>query len=330
MKVVILGGSGNISTYIVRLLVEHKHEVVCYNRGKNVAEGTPDEVRVIQGDRKMCGEFEKVMQEENPEVVIDMICFNKEDAESDLRAFPNVKRLIVCSSVCAFGIYMTSFPVKVDAERRPSTPYGSGKSEVEDVLNRAIKEENRPITIVRPSSSYGNQSGLFGPVGPNHVWIQRILDGKPVFVCGSGNNLHQFMHVSDLAKGFVMVAENDIAIGKTYNIVSYTTEDWNCYVETAMKILDKQVPIIGLPLDLMEGIGADYFGNACTIFGYNSYFDNSVFKNDFPEFKQDVSLEEGMRRVIAWNQENKTELAEYDEALYDQLAEQMIALRKLQ
>ncbi|MFI3212312.1 MAG: NAD-dependent epimerase/dehydratase family protein [Eubacteriales bacterium] len=329
MKVMVLGGSGNISTSIVKLLVEHNHEVVCYNRGMNKGEGTPDVVRQIHGDRQKRDEFEKMMQEENPDAVIDMICFGAEDAESDLRAFPNVKRLIVCSTVCVFGTYMTSFPVMADDERRPTSEYGSGKRDVEDVLNRAIEENLIPITMIRPSSTYGNQSGLFGSVGPNHSWIERIQEGKPIFVCGSGNNLHQFMHVSDMAKAFVMILENDIAIGKTYNVVSETTTDWNHYSKLAMKIIGKEVPVIGVPLDLLEALGEENFGHACPIFAFNSYFDNSLLKRDFPEFKQDVSLEDGMRQVIAWNQENKPEKVAYNEELFDKLAEGMLGLRNL-
>lgn len=330
MKVMIVGGSGNISTSIVSLLVEHGHEVTCFNRGVNLQEGTPDAVRLVHGDRQDRAGFEAMMQAENPDAVIDMICFTGEDAKSTLRAFPNVKRMIVCSTVCVFGTYMTQFPVKVDDERRPSSDYGRNKRDVEDVLTASMHAHGTPITIIRPSSTYGNQSALFAPVGPNHAWIQRILAGKPLFVSGSGNNMHQFMHVSDMAKAFVLALEHDIAIGKTYNVVSGTLSDWNHYAKLAMKILDKQVPMIELPLDLMEGIGADYFGNACPIFGFNSYFDGSAFLADFPDFAQTMSLEDGMREVIAWNLEHKPELIEYDEELYDRLAEQMLALRELQ
>ncbi|MEI6421820.1 MAG: NAD-dependent epimerase/dehydratase family protein, partial [Lentisphaerota bacterium] len=112
MKVCVIGGTGNISTSIVRVLLEKGHEVTCYNRGKS---GTlPKDVRVICGDRSLRDDFEKSMQKESFDAVIDMICFNAEDAKSDIRAFPHVGQLVHCSTVCTYGIEYLWLPVTED------------------------------------------------------------------------------------------------------------------------------------------------------------------------------------------------------------------------
>ena len=88
MKIGIVGGTGNISQSILRLLLEQGHEVVCFNRGQT--KKPPEGVRVIQGDRQNREEFEQKMQAEKFDAAIDMICFTAEDAASSVRAFRGV------------------------------------------------------------------------------------------------------------------------------------------------------------------------------------------------------------------------------------------------
>ena len=80
MKIGIVGGTGNISQSIVRLLLEKGHEVVCFNRGQRTR--SPEGVRVIQGDRPDREDFERKMQNEKFDAAIDMICFTAANSRS--------------------------------------------------------------------------------------------------------------------------------------------------------------------------------------------------------------------------------------------------------
>ncbi len=92
MRICIVGGTGNITTSLVRTLLEQGHDVTCFNRGQrgNVPEGA----RLIVGDRHDREAFEQVMQRERFDAAIDAICFNAEDARSDVRAFRGVGHFI--------------------------------------------------------------------------------------------------------------------------------------------------------------------------------------------------------------------------------------------
>jgi nucleoside-diphosphate-sugar epimerase len=158
MRVVILGGTGNISTSIVKLLLEKGHDVTCYNRG-NHAE-SPKEVRVIAGDRNDREMFEKTMQKENFDVAIDMISFTKEDAASSLAAFREVKQFIQCSTVCSYGVDYDWLPVSEDHPLRPISAYGRGKAAADHLMLEAYHREGFPVTIIKPSTTYGPQMGL--------------------------------------------------------------------------------------------------------------------------------------------------------------------------
>ncbi len=108
MKIGIVGGTGNISLSIVRLLLTQGHEVVCFNRGKTAK--LPEGTRLIQGDRRNREDFECKMQAEKFDAAIDIICFNSDDAASSVRAFRGVGWFIQTSTVCTYGIKYDYFP----------------------------------------------------------------------------------------------------------------------------------------------------------------------------------------------------------------------------
>ena len=130
MKVCVVGGTGNISTGIVRVLLEEGHEVVCFNRGLRgePAQGT----RVLLGDRRENpAAFEEAMQAERFDAAIDMICYNREHALSSIRAFRGVGHFIHCSTVCTYGIDYDWLPVTEDHPLRPISDYGRNKAEAD-------------------------------------------------------------------------------------------------------------------------------------------------------------------------------------------------------
>ena len=112
MKIGIVGGTGNISTAIVRLLLQRGHDVVCFNRGQ--AGAPPAGARVLHGDRHATAAFEQAMQAEKFDAAIDMLCFNAVDAASSRRAFRGVGMLAHCSTVCTYGVQSDWLPVTED------------------------------------------------------------------------------------------------------------------------------------------------------------------------------------------------------------------------
>ena len=165
MRVVIVGGTGNISVSIVRLLVELGHEVTCFNRG--LKGQVPQGAKLMVGDRLEREPFEKAMQEGTFDAAIDMICFNAEDAASDVRAFRGVKHFIQVSTTCTYGVDYDRLPVAEDHPLRPITDYGRNKVAADDVFRQALKAEGFPATIVKPSTTYGPQLGLLRQI----AWI---------------------------------------------------------------------------------------------------------------------------------------------------------------
>ena len=296
MRVVVIGGTGNISESIVRVLLERGHDVTCFNRG--ITGKLPEGVRHIQGDRLDREAFEKTMQQEKFDAAIDMKCFNAEDAESDVRAFAGIGHFVFCSTTCTYGVDYDWMPVTEDHPLRAFTPYGKGKIAAEQVFMRAHYNTGFPVSIIRPSTTYGNKLGLLRQIGRDFSWLDRIRKGKPILVSGDGKAIHQFLHVDDAAYGFVGAMEHDHCIGQAYNLVRDDYVQFDQYHRTAMEIIGREVPMVGLPLDTLLAIDPKRFKIAGDEFSFNDYYSCEKIYRDIPEFRPKISLKEGMTRVL--------------------------------
>lgn len=165
MKIGIVGGTGSISTAIVRLLLQRGHAVVCFNRGQ--AGAPPAGARVLRGDRHATAAFEQAMQAEKFDAAIDMLCFNAADAASSQRAFRGVGVFVHCSTVCTYGVQSDWLPVTEDHALRPITAYGRNKAAADAYYLEAHYRENFPVVILKPSTTYGPQQGLVRQLGPD-------------------------------------------------------------------------------------------------------------------------------------------------------------------
>ena len=297
MRIVIIGGTGNISISIVELLLQQGHEVTCYNRGRKG--DVPEGARLILGDRKNRTAFEAKMQQEKFDVAIDMICFNREDAESDIRAFAGVQQFIQCSSVMAYGKPDVWLPVTEDHPIQPDTPYGVGKAEADHAFMAAFYNENFPATIIRPSTTHGPVRGLIRQASRDTQWIDRVRKGKPLVVCGNGRQMIQFLHVKDAAPGFVGVIGKSRCIGQVYNLVDAGFTYWDVFHHTAMDVIGREVELVGVPLDDMIALGVPNIGTCKDAYSHNNYFSSEKIFRDVPEFRPKMTLKEAMEDIIA-------------------------------
>ena len=298
MKVLLIGGTGLISTAIVDQLVERGDEVTVFNRG--VTEWRiPKNVKVIQGDRWKYPEFEQEMAGHSFDAVIDMVAFAPENADSLLRAFTGrAKHLVVCSTVCVYGGPMTKLPATDDEPHRPVGDYGKNKSKIESILLSADGRNGLHTTVLRPSFTTGEgttASGiLFDDSLPN-----RLRKGLPVIVMDDGQAAWAIAHVSDVARGFVNSLLNPKAFGQAYHLTSDEHTTWNGVFHALAEAVGGKFNPVPIPTDWLyaqaphRAVGVKY------IYQYPSIFDNTKAARDLG-FKTTVPLVETFRRQVAW------------------------------
>ena len=295
MKICVVGGTGNISSAFVPVLLEKGHEVTCYNRG--VSGATPPGVRWMQGDRSDRAAFEAAMQAEKFDAAIDMICFNKSEAESSLRAFRGVQHFVFCSTVCVYGLEYDWLPVSEDHPLRPVTAYGREKAEAEAVFRESWEKERFPVTIIRPSTTFGPIQGAIRQIGWDYSWIDR--KGKPIVVCDDGLARHQFLHVGDAALCFANVPGKQHCIGQTYNMTRQGYTPWCEYHLAAMDVLGRQVELVSLPFETLDQCNTIPDFDLCReIFSHNTYYNPDKLFRDVAEFRPAIALKQALADTI--------------------------------
>jgi nucleoside-diphosphate-sugar epimerase len=304
MRVCVVGGTGNISAGIVKLLVEVGHDVTVFNRGTHGP--VPPGVRVIQGDVKNRSAFEKVMQEQRFDAAIHMICFDADGAQSALRAFPEVKHLVCCSTVCTYGVEYDWLPVTEDHPLRSTTDYGRNKVAADRVFLEAHYRAGFPVTIIKPSTTFGPTWNLLRQIAWDASWVDRVRKGKPIVICGDGRTIHQWLYTDDAAPAFVFTLGRTRCIGQTYNMMKTEFGNWASYHRTAMKVIGREVELVGVPLDALVAAKVPNVGICRDIFSHNTFYSPARLMRDVPEFRPKVSLEDALARVYeAMREENR-------------------------
>lgn len=311
MKVLLIGGTGLISTAIVNQLVERGDEVTVYNRGVTPRR-IPKAVREIKGSRWDYPAFEKQMKGLKFDAVIDMVAFAPENAESVLRAFQgNVKHIVVCSTVCVYGGPMTKLPATDDEPHRPVTDYGRNKSKIESILLSADGKDGLHTTVIRPSYTTGEGAEYPGLLFDNSL-PHRLRKGLPVIVMDDGRAAWAVAHVSDVGRAFVNSLLNPKAFGQAYHATSDEHTTWDGVYEAMAKAVGGKFNPVHIPTEWLYAQAPRRSLGVKFIYQYPSIFDNTKAKRDLG-FKTTVPLAETWRRQFEWmDQTGKTKKVEED------------------
>lgn len=320
MKVAVVGGTGNISTSLVRRLLADGHDVSCVNRG--VSGAVPAGARLVKCDRRDESTFERLMQAESFEAAIDMICFNAVEAESSIRAFRGVRHFIHTSTVRTYGTDLEWLPVTEDHPIRPTVPYGSLKAEADARFLAAYHGWGFPVTILKPSTTYGPLR-IVRQLGLDTIWLRRIREGKPILVLGDATALHHFLHVADAANAFAGILDRENTVGQVYNLVNPRPITWDAYHRAAMKVLGKEVEQVSVSTSLLSAVDEERFGMATGVFALNCLYSGEKLRRDMPGFAVTVSVEDGLRDCIESLARSGGGLDEAADAWEDEVVEMM-------
>jgi nucleoside-diphosphate-sugar epimerase len=296
MRIVVVGGSGNISTPVVALLVRDGHDVTVVTRGRRPV---PDGVRTIVGDRGDRAWFETTMRQADFEVAIDMMAFTRDDAESSLRAFAGVERFIQTSTILVYGD-SRHFLLSTEDEPLASTaPYGGQKAEIDALYLEAHARDGFPVTILRPSFAFGGPGfPLLRQVGASDDWVDRIRAGRPLVVCGDGTALVRFLHVEDAALAYVGALAHPETIGRAYNLVDPRIITWADYHRAAMRAVGRDVELVGVSFADLQALAVPGFGACETVNGYHWIHDDARIRRDIPEFRPRLPLTDALASAV--------------------------------
>jgi len=303
MRVLFIGGTGIISTASTQLAAERGIDLTLATRGRRSAK-LPESVKTLTLDMDDAVGAAQALASHQFDVVVDWIAFTPEQIERDLKLFRGrTDQYIFISSASAYQKPSRHYLITESTPlANPFWQYSRDKIACEDRLMRAYREEDFPITIVRPSLTYGETQVTLAINSweKSYTAVDRMRRGKKVIVPGDGSSLWVITHNTDFAKGLVGLLGSPQAIGHAFHITSDEVMTWDQYYTIVAEAAGVDAEIIHMPTDFIGACFPDKLGGLKGDKAVSVVFDNTKIKRFVPGFCATVPFAEGIRRTLAW------------------------------
>ncbi len=300
MRVLIIGGTGLISTGIVKHLQARGAEIACFNRGQRESR-IGDSIQQFHGDRTQPGTLAKVLANETFDVVIDMVCFAPAVCADAIDTFAGkCKQFVFCSTVCTYGVKVPpGILVDETFPQEPISGYGQNKLACEKLLLAAHAENKFAVTIIRPSCTYGPGNPLIDNLEGDAVTWDRISRGLPVLCASDGLGLWVATHRDDCGKAFAYAALNVKTYGQSYNATRDENFTWRDFYREAGSALGKKANVLFMPAEWIYRHDPKRFGLLREITQFHGAYTSAKAKRDIPEFKCEIDFVTGAAETFA-------------------------------
>ncbi len=299
-SVLFIGGSGIISAACVREAVEQGFDVTVLNRGETDKRPIPGSVTRLQADVSDRTALEAAIGDQRWDVVIDFVAFTPDQVQRDVEVFTGrTRQYVFISSASAYQTPATHLPITESTPlKNPFWQYSRDKIACEDLLTKAYREDDFPMTIIRPSHTYDE---TLVPFSGGWTVLGRMRAGKPIVVCGDGSSLWTITHARDFAVGFVGLLDRAEAIGEAFHITGDEAPTWDRIAhELAAAAGVEDLQIVHVPSDAIDALDADWGASLLGDKANTSVFDNTKVQTLVPEFAQTTSIRQGAREIVAW------------------------------
>jgi nucleoside-diphosphate-sugar epimerase len=252
MNVLVIGGTGFLSSAVAEELLAAGHAVTLFTRGRRplpealAAAG----VRTLAGDRKDADAFVQALQGHAFEAVVDCICYTPDEARADLRAFAGrVGHLLMISTDFVYGPRRV-LPIDEDTPTLAMSQYGRNKTACEELLLEAWREERFPATVLRPPHimGAGGQLGTGSLQGRDPALLDRLQQRAPVVLLDAGTLLIQPVVHRDIGRACAAALGKGATYGQCYNVAGPDCVTTREYYDLVAAVLGmEEVEYLSLP-----------------------------------------------------------------------------------
>lgn len=298
MNVLVIGGTRFIGRAIVEELLRRGHTVTIYHRGEHHEVVFSAPVTHVHGNRRDYLRFQAALARLSPEAVVDVIPMNADDTQALVEA---LRGRITCSVHISSGdVYAPGQPIPTpeDAPVQPAEPVELrlddqivpySKVAVEAVIQEAQAASDFPATILRLPAVYGPGDAL----AREWFFVKRVLDGRSrIALPDGGLGLFHRGYVDDVARAVVLALESPQAVGRTYNVGHERVLTVRGIAELVAQVMGHEWEIVSVPADQLPPTNP-------FALPYPIVYDLSRIRAGLG-YGEAVSLEEGMRRTVAW------------------------------
>jgi nucleoside-diphosphate-sugar epimerase len=254
-RVVIIGGTGHVGTYLTPRLATAGFDVINVSRGARQpyqAHGAWRSVRTVVLDRDAMegsGTFGGEIRSLEPDIVIDMICFEPESARQLVDALSGqIQHFLHCGTIWVHGPSVC-VPTTEMAPRRPFGEYGVKKAAIEAQLLDVARRTGFPATLIHPGHIVGPGWEPLNPAGHFDPQVFSILaQGKELALPNLGMETVHHVHADDVAQMFMAaIAHRGVALGEAFHAVSPAALTLRGYAEAVAQWFGQEAKLGYLP-----------------------------------------------------------------------------------
>jgi nucleoside-diphosphate-sugar epimerase len=302
MNILLIGGTGNISTEVAQEFYHRGDSIFVMSTGRR---HVPSIYTHLKADRNNIDDLRGIFNRYTFDIVIDFVAFVPPQLEMIYSVCKNtVGQFIFISSATVYQKPHTILPITEKVLRgNPYWKYAQDKIACEEFCERVLGKDF-PVTIVRPSHTFGK---TWVPSALHHsdfTVTSRILQGKPIAVHGNGTSLWTLTAASDFASGLAGLAGNERAIGETFHITSDEYHSWDEIYSILGEVIGVKPKIVHVPVDFLVSKYPEYEGPLRGDKAENGVFDNSKIKNAVNGFHCKKNLRDQFVESYAWFCEN--------------------------
>ncbi len=304
MRVLFIGGTGLISSACSELAVQRGIELFILNRGASRKYPAPAGAALWQADARDPAAVSKLLEGQTFDSVVDWIAFTPADIERDIALFAGkTRQFVFISSASAYQKPPVDYLITEDAPlSNPHWQYSRDKIACEERLNREYRERGFPITIVRPSLTYGPSQIPMCVGSWQHPWtvVDRMKRGQKIIVPGDGTSLWTLTWNGDFAKGFVGLLGRETTAGHAFHITSDEVLTWNQIHLELGHAVGVEPQLVHIPSELIAAYDPGMHGSLIGDKANSAVYDNRKIKRYVPDYAATVPWSEGVRRCLAW------------------------------
>jgi nucleoside-diphosphate-sugar epimerase len=256
-RIVIIGGSGHIGSYLAPSLVERGYEVVNVSRGAakpyrpHYAWSQIEHVAIDRSTEEKIGQFGAKIAGLHPDIVVDLISFDLNSTKHLVEALKGrIEHYLFCSSIWVYGRLFAVPSTEAD-HPNPIDAYGIGKTESERWLMRQARLMGFPATCFRPGHIVGEGWNPINPIGnANPEIFSLIARGDELVLPNLGLEMVHHVHADDVSQWIIRAIENRAAsVGEVFNTVSEQAVTLKGYAETVYRWFGKEPRLAFKPFE---------------------------------------------------------------------------------
>jgi nucleoside-diphosphate-sugar epimerase len=299
-RLLVIGGTGIISSAVTRLAVERGLDVTVLNRGSSATRPVPEGAEVVQADVRDPASVRAALGSREFDSVVDWVAFTPEHVQTDVDLFAGrTGQYVFISSASAYQTPPERLPVTESTPlRNPFWQYSRDKIACEDLLTRAYRDAGFPATVVRPSHTYDR---TLVPLDGGWTAVERMRQGREVVVHGDGTSLWTLTHHEDFARGMVPLLGNPRTLGEAFHITSDDAPTWDQIVRALAAAARVEPRIVHVPSDAIAAADPEWGAGLLGDKAHSMVFDTTKLRRLVPDFSTTIRFEQGAREIVDWH-----------------------------